>query len=246
MSLHDRIKEARINKGITQSKLGELIGVAKTTIAGYEKNREPTAAQLGKIAHVLSVDVAFLLQDEILEHRSITASPYEMEHLVKKYRALDEHGKKMIDMVITEETARIEQYIKEQSIPTKAKIISLPEPLQSASAGYGQLADDETANMVNLKFNDITRKADYIMRVSGNSMEPKFFNGQRVLVASQPAVELGEIGIFIKGGERYIKIYRGDHMESANPQYKDEPFEEYSKCIGKVLGVLKDEWIIKE
>ena len=84
------------------------------------------------------------------------------------------------------------------------------------------------------------------MRVNGNSMEPRFFDGQRVLVRQQPAVELGETGIFIKDGLRFIKIYRGDHMESVNPDYNDEPFEEYSKCLGKVLGILKDEWIVKE
>lgn len=37
MSLNERIKEARIAKGITQEQLGSLIGVAKTTVAGYEK-----------------------------------------------------------------------------------------------------------------------------------------------------------------------------------------------------------------
>lgn len=247
MSLHDRIKEARINKGITQSKLGELIGVAKTTISGYEKNREPTAAQLGLLAKVLSVDVTFLLQDEILERKNVTASPYEMEHLVKKYRALDEHGKKMVNIVIDEETARMEQTKKEQPpIKETGQIVYLPKPIQSASAGYGQLADDDTADKIGLKLNDTTRKADYIMRVSGDSMEPKFYDGQNVLVSNQPAVELGEIGIFIIGGERFIKIYRGDHLESANPDYPNVQFDEYSQCVGKVLGVLQDKWIIEE
>ena len=84
------------------------------------------------------------------------------------------------------------------------------------------------------------------MTVDGNSMEPKFFDGQQVLVRQQPAVELGEIGIFIKDGMRFIKIYRGDHMESANPNYKDESFEDFSRCMGKVLGILQDDWIVKE
>lgn len=37
MSIHDRIKEARKNKHLTQEQLGDLINVAKTTITGYEK-----------------------------------------------------------------------------------------------------------------------------------------------------------------------------------------------------------------
>ena len=84
MSINDRIKEARKNKGITQEQLGELIGVAKTTITGYEKNREPSAAKVGEIADALDVDVNFLFQDEVKKLHENRATPLEMEHLVKK------------------------------------------------------------------------------------------------------------------------------------------------------------------
>ena len=106
MSLHDRIKEARRNKGLTQTELGEKIGVAKTTIAGYEKKREPTAAQLGAIADILDVDITFLLQDEIKERKERIATPHEMEHLVKRYRLLDPYGKEAVDGVLDVEYRR--------------------------------------------------------------------------------------------------------------------------------------------
>ena len=86
MSLHDRIKEARKNKGLTQEQLGILIGVAKTTITGYEKNREPTAAKVGEIADALGVDANFLYQDEIKELYKDKATPSEFENIIKKYR----------------------------------------------------------------------------------------------------------------------------------------------------------------
>ncbi len=106
MSINDRIKEARKNKGITQEQLGELIGVAKTTITGYEKNREPSAAKVGEIADALDVDVNFLFQDEVKKLHENRATPLEMEHLVKKYRDLDDHGKKMVDFTLKEEYER--------------------------------------------------------------------------------------------------------------------------------------------
>ena len=106
MSINDRIKEARKNKGITQEQLGELIGVAKTTITGYEKNREPSAAKVGEIADALDVDVNFLFQDEVKKLHENGATPLEMEHLVKKYRDLDDHGKKMVDFTLKEEYER--------------------------------------------------------------------------------------------------------------------------------------------
>ena len=106
MSINDRIKEARKNKGITQEQLGELIGVAKTTITGYEKNREPSAAKVGEIADALDVDVNFLFQDEGKKLHENRATPLEMEHLIKKYRDLDDHGKKMVDFTLKEEYER--------------------------------------------------------------------------------------------------------------------------------------------
>lgn len=106
MSLNDRIKEARKRKGITQGQLGTLIGVAKTTIAGYEKNREPTAAKVGEIADALEVDVNFLFQDEVKAMLNNQATPEEMETLVKKYRELDAHGKDMVDTVLGKEYSR--------------------------------------------------------------------------------------------------------------------------------------------
>ncbi len=247
-----QIKEAREKIGYSQKELAEIIGVAPNTFHGYESGKhDPKSDLLIKIAQACNVSVDFLLgrtdnpnmlfetkQHPVLSH-------IETEH-IKKYRALDEHGKKMVDYVIAEETARMER-LKQEQPPTKetGQIVYLPKPIQSASAGYGQLADDDTADKIGLILNDITRKADYIMHVCGDSMEPRLYDGQNVLVSNQPAVELGEIGIFIIGGERFIKIYRGGHLESANPEYPNVQFDEYSRCVGKVLGVLQDEWIIE-
>ena len=126
------------------------------------------------------------------------------------------------------------------------RIIWLPEPLQPAAAGYGQVADDETAEQVPVRYNETTRKADYIMRVSGDSMEPKIHDGDRILVRAQPSIEEGEIGIFIRDSECVIKVYRGDYLESLNPKYGNLPFQGFSECKGLVLGVLRPEWIIEK
>ncbi|MCD8128174.1 MAG: helix-turn-helix domain-containing protein, partial [Oscillospiraceae bacterium] len=93
MALGDRIKEARKRCGITQLDLSKALGVAKSTVAGWEKNHEPTVAQVGQIADFLGVDANYLLQDEIKSRYERTASSDEMERLVKRFRALDEHGK---------------------------------------------------------------------------------------------------------------------------------------------------------
>lgn len=65
MSLHNRIREARNAANMTQTDLANAVGVAKTTVSGWEKNREPNAAQIGAIADALKTNVSFLLQDEV-------------------------------------------------------------------------------------------------------------------------------------------------------------------------------------
>ena len=120
MSLHDRIKEARRKKGLTQTDLGNLIGVAKTTVAGYEKNREPTAAQIGQIADALDVDVTFLLQDENQLRRENTASPAEMD-FIKKYRDLDDRGRETVNIIVDRELIRVAQLKEKSSAPDDAE-----------------------------------------------------------------------------------------------------------------------------
>lgn len=106
MSINDRIREARKMRGLTQEQLGDLINVAKTTIAGYEKNREPSAAKIGELADVLHIDVSFLLQDEVKTFHDNRATVDEMERLIKKYRALDQYGKNTVDAVLNCENER--------------------------------------------------------------------------------------------------------------------------------------------
>ena len=73
--------------------------------------------------------------------------------------------------------------------------------------------------------------------VDGDSMEPKFHNGDYILVRKQPAVDIGQIGIFGVDGKGYVKKYGGDKLISLNKKYPDIPLDEESRCFGLVLGV---------
>ena len=108
MAFNDRLKEARIANGLTQKQLAEKLGIAGTTVTGYEKgNSEPNVNTIGKIMEVLRVDANFLWQDEMKELSTKDFSISEIK-IIKKYRKLDTHGKKIVDMVLDEEAARCE------------------------------------------------------------------------------------------------------------------------------------------
>ena len=65
--------------------------------------------------------------------------------------------------------------------------------------------------------------ANFGVRISGDSMEPQFSDGQIVWVHQQQIIEDGEIGIFIYNGDAYCKKYKSDsngvYLISLNPQY---------------------------
>lgn len=135
MALKDRIKEARQNKHLTQEQLALKIGIAKSTLAGYETGiREPSVEIVGKIMYVLDVDANYLWQDEMGSSFPVKVSYDEMEH-IKKYRDLDPQGRKIVDYILRHESRRISiianQADRIAELEQQSKIIQLKEPDRS-------------------------------------------------------------------------------------------------------------------
>jgi phage repressor protein C with HTH and peptisase S24 domain len=107
-----------------------------------------------------------------------------------------------------------------------------------ASAGTGSYADSDAYEEVELPEDDVPAGTDYAVRVTGDSMEPSFSNGQVVFVRSQKTLADGEIGIMSLNGDMYIKQLGGSSLVSLNPAYKPIPVAEYDtlRVFGRVLG----------
>ena len=66
MLLSKRLKELRINNGLTQRELGERVNVTKVSICCYEKNnRTPNIETLMDLADVLETTPNYLLGSEV-------------------------------------------------------------------------------------------------------------------------------------------------------------------------------------
>lgn len=61
------------------------------------------------------------------------------------------------------------------------------------------------------------KEADFAVDVAGDSMEPLYSDGDTVLVHAQPAVNEGEIGLYVYRGDGYIKRQGDDRLHSLNP-----------------------------
>lgn len=237
MAFNDRLKEARLNSGMTQEQVSEKIGVAKSTLTGYEKgNREPNMLTIQKLMDVLSVDANFLWQDEMKDTSEMIVSSDEWDH-IRKYRKLDVYGKKSINTLLQNEYDRVtEQYMQIEE-PSSQYVYTKTEYLTGLSAGTGLFVfDDIPTQVINVpeKYKD----ADFVIGVSGDSMEPTFSNGDKVAVIKKPCLNKGDIGVFMVNGNGYIKEYGDGILISHNKIYNNISVDETTICIGKVLGKL--------
>ena len=65
MTVGENIKKTRIEKGLTQKRLGELCGISESNIRKYENNKQnPKYETVIKIAKALGCEVTDLLEDE--------------------------------------------------------------------------------------------------------------------------------------------------------------------------------------
>lgn len=245
-TIGERIKYAREKKGLLQAQLAELIGVkSPSVISNWEKGtNKPDAEKIVALCKALDISASYLLDFKAFDEQNF--SPVEIE-IIKKYRVLDEHGHEAVQMIINHEYKRCitikSSNIDKDNRTIGIETIRLTMYSQSVSAGDGiPLWDQEDAviDVIEVPDTPTTRCADFALRVSGNSMEPKFYDGDIVLIKKTDYIEIGDIGIFIVDGEGYIKKLGKNKLISLNANYKDILFTEYTDvhCVGKVIGSL--------
>lgn len=104
-TISDRIKEYRLKKGMTQQELAEALGESSgRVIYHWEKGSgRPDCEKIAKLCDLLDVSADELIGCKVMHHRP-TATEWSM---IQKYRALDEHGKEVVDYLIEIEHKRI-------------------------------------------------------------------------------------------------------------------------------------------
>ena len=112
----------------------------------------------------------------------------------------------------------------------------------AVSAGTGNFLVDGPKETVCIDESILPEDTTFGVRISGDSMEPEFSDGQIAWVLQQESVANGEIGIFALNGEAYIKKLQNDKdgifLISLNEKYAPIPVGEDDRLdiFGKVLG----------
>ena len=270
MDYIDRIKLLKSEKKITNDRLSEMTGIPLGTLskilAGISDS--PKLANIVAICDALDSSLEYVINGTPENTNNFTLERGEMR-LIENYRMLDQHGKELVTMVLDKERERIanleyqDRAIETYSRPAGgAKILPIAggRGVQRdtavtrglgkrsvalydlpVSAGVGVFLDSTGADEIVIPDNERTRDADYALRISGNSMEPKYHDGDVLLVANSESVEVGELGIFVLDGNGYFKVYGGDRLVSMNRSYGDillKDFENIS-CVGRGVGKVK-------
>ena len=259
MDYIERIKEIKSQRKITNDKLSEMTGIPLGTLskimAGISDS--PKLSNIVAIADALGCTLDYIVSGTPENNNNFTLTAKEMD-FIELYRGLDTHSREVVEMVARKESERNGaiasiQAEKQKSTQKSAKILPTLNSSKglgkrtvllydlAVSAGTGVYLDDTDTTEISIPDNEKTRIADFALRINGNSMEPKYHDGDIVLVEDTDSVEVGELGIFVLDGNGYFKMFGGDRLISLNDDYGDILLHGYSEvvCCGRVVGRLK-------
>ncbi len=258
-----RIKQIKSEKKMTNEELAEKTGIAVGTLskilAGISES--PKLSNFVAICQALNCSLDYIMYGIEENRNNYTLEEGEIA-LVEQYRALDARGRGAVDALLAHEVGVSPTAGK---APAERPAFYRPEPLADrltaayadsrngfarrtlplydlpVSAGVGVMLDGDTTEEITVSDNSRTREADFALRISGNSMEPRYRDGDILLVQETDAVEFGELGIFILDGNGFFKVFGGDRLYSLNPEYGDILLKDFQdvRVAGRVIGKLK-------
>ncbi|MBS6765231.1 MAG: helix-turn-helix domain-containing protein [Clostridium sp.] len=235
--------------GLNKRTLSQKCGIPYTTIdAWYKKGYEGLKlTTLRKLNDFFNTSLDYWILDEITDPNYGKSSGFEvryeeMEH-IKKYRSLDPHGQETVSYILDMETIRVQQI--NNAYKDGHSIIEYPTYFMTyyhnlASAGTGEyIFEDLPTDTIEVPVNELSQRADFVIGVNGDSMEPTYYDGEKVYVEKMQVLEIGDIGIFMINNECFIKEVGEDGLISHNPKYDIISGSENIECIGKVLGKVE-------
>jgi transcriptional regulator with XRE-family HTH domain len=101
MSFALRLKKARQEKGLSQSELGEQVGIHYTQIGRYEnKGAHPSADILSRLANVLGVSSDFLMNGTSDDMAESVLTDKELINQFKAIEKMNDNDKNVVKTLI--------------------------------------------------------------------------------------------------------------------------------------------------
>lgn len=254
MDFGQRLKNMRIEHGLTQKELASAVGVSVVAVQNWENGKKkPMMDMILSLGNVFQVSIDTLLGFSALPRPQDTFSLSQTERqLLKNYRSLDAFGRKAVEVVCAieaERTCAMKQAAGKSNLielrPRKTRERYIPRYSTPAAAGYSVPLDGEDFEML-LVDDSVPPQADFAVDIQGDSMYPYIHDGETVYVMKDAELSIGDVGIFSVDGAMYCKQYFVDDdgnliLISANPELRDSNVfvsadsDSFVKVYGKVL-----------
>ena len=243
LSFGEVIAKYRTKNDLNQQKLADMLGATKNTVCNWEKGKSfPDAKAITNLVNLLGIPIHELFGMNNTE--GLTSSESGM---IDNYRHLSPVSQKTIYNIISEMRKQEDNAFIEH---VRDKFRILPLEATPAAAGVGCMEIDNPPEPFFVTNNRISSRADAIVRVSGRSMEPAYYNGDYVYITLTNSADDGDDVICVYSEGFIIKRYRGGGIYSVNDKY---PFggrkeHEYDNIhmIGVVLGKVEDDELPNE
>lgn len=238
ISLRERIRinlvTAMENSGLNQVQLADKLGISKGTVNNWIRgNNSPDVDMVPQICNVLNTSISSLYapttsEPEELPSQTKNAPSLSDEALkvAQDYTALDQPGKNVARLVIAEEGKRVqaEKQRRQVAVAESANTRYIPLYYTPAAAGLTSPAAGEDFDYIEIG-QGAPQKADFAVKIDGESMEPYIRDGSIIYVNREP-LENGDVGIFYLDGDMLCKQYYKDdrgnvHLLSLNRNRSD-------------------------
>lgn len=227
------IRSYRMKAGIGVQELADMMDVSRGTILHWETDlSRPTVEQIRELIEILGIPFTELFDIKT----SLTPSVSELR-LINQYRQASETGKHIIESMIRTVVTE-EQNAHDRKLTREKHIISFEATQVAAGTGIAFSQAERGYCFVN--HNELSDKADTIIRVSGMSMEPEYHDGDCVYVKYTDAADDGADVICSTADGAVIKRKKGNKLFSLNKAlpFGEKSEDDFVKIEGVILGVV--------
>lgn len=210
----NKIRYYRNLNKMTQQELAKKIGIGKAAISNYESGyRTPQQNRMFELSEALGVSINDLFPPT-KEEKNILNNIIDVSSQLKPDRQ-----QKVYKYA---ETQLEEQHLVEEHDEDYLGLAAAGEPIDGQQPV--PFVGAETVNLL----------------VNGDSMEPKFYDGDIIKYHPQPDLENGEIGVFAVNGGVTMKKFRKNsdvRLKSLNKKYEDIIIQETDdfSILGKII-----------
>lgn len=257
-----RIRELREAAGYkSQKEFADAFGVAQSTVGNWEAGkREPGYDTVQKLADFFHVRSDYLLGIDDVIRTFPVGEEWNKDQKEDFSRARsDDERRKMLsifgyDKKMEKEARRLfpEQFSVIPFFAPIGDVVSFPV-VASVSAGYNGLAvedyTDEREEIPVSMFKGYPSSEVRVLRVKGDSMYPRFMDGDKVLVHIQEDVDDGDVAVVLYNGDeatlkKVSHIPGGVELVPYNPEYQVKKITgaeaKQVRIFGKVLKLMRD------